>query len=189
MSSPTLSDLVLVEAARRCDRVAWERLIRRYDPLIRTVCRAHRLHPPDADDVRQTTWLKALEHVDRLNDPRRIRAWLVTVARRECLRTLQQKARMTPSEDAVLDRVPDAGATPEDRILAAERCTAVRRAVAALTPRDRRFLGLLYHDGEPTYAEISHALGMPVGSIGPTRGRVLDRVRRGEDLAALMAVA
>ena len=189
MSSPTLSDAVLVEAARRCDRIAWERLIGRYDPLIRTVCRAHRLHPPDADDVRQTTWLKALEHVDRIDDPRRVRAWLVTVARRECLRALQQKARMTPSDDAILHRIPDAGAAPEERILAAERCTAVRRAVAALAQRDRRFLGLLYHDGEPSYAEISNALGMPIGSIGPTRGRVLDRMRRGEDLAALMAVA
>ena len=113
----------------------------------------------------------------------------MTVARRECLRALQQKARATPSQDAILHRIPDSGAAPEDRILAAERCTAVRRAVTALTQRDRRFLGLLYDDGEPSYADISHALGMPIGSIGPTRGRVLDRMRRGDDVAALMAVA
>jgi DNA-directed RNA polymerase specialized sigma24 family protein len=88
----------------------------------------------------------------------------------------------------VIHRIPDPAVAPEAQVLAAERCTAVRRAVTALSHRDRRFLGLLYHAREPSYMEISRALDMPIGSIGPTRGRVLERIRRREELAALLAI-
>jgi RNA polymerase sigma factor (sigma-70 family) len=189
MSSPPLTDTALVLAARRGDPLAWKHLVERFDRLVRAVCRAHRLSGADADDVRQTTWMRAVEHVDRLQEPEHIGAWLATVARNESLRALRHASRVRPCEDAFIDRVPDPAAAPDAGLLAAERRAAVRRALGTLPARDRAFLGLLYHEGRPSYCEIGRALHMPVGSIGPTRGRVLERLRRGEVLAGLVAAA
>jgi RNA polymerase sigma factor (sigma-70 family) len=187
MSSPPLSDAALVLAARRRDPAAWRLLVERYDRLIRAVCRRHRLAGADAEDVRQTTWLRAVEHVDRLQDPQRIGGWLATVARHECLRALRHAARVHPCPDELMHGVPDATAAPDAGLLAAERRAAVRTAVATLSTRDRTFLGLLYNERQSSYSEVGRALRMPVGSIGPTRGRVLERLRCGEHLAPLVA--
>ena len=81
MSSPHLSDAALVQAARRRDPAAWKVLVERHDWLIRAVCHAHRLGAADVDDVRQTTWLRAVEHVERLREPHRVGSWLAAVAR------------------------------------------------------------------------------------------------------------
>ena len=190
MSSRTPpADPALLEAARAGDATAWEALVERYDRLLGVVCRAHRLSDTDAADVKQTTWLRALEHAGRLTAPERFGAWLATVARHECLRVLRRSARVRPCDGEVLERQPDGAAAPDLRLLASEREDAVRAAVVALPPRDRRLLGLLYSDAEPSYTDISRRLGMPVGSIGPTRGRVLERLRREAPLAQLAAAA
>jgi len=189
MSSPTPPDSALVQAARRRDPAAWEALVERYDRLIRAVCRSHRLADADADDVRQTTWLKAVEHMDRLHDPRRVGAWIATVARHECLRVLRHGARVRPCHDEVLHRVPDPSAAPDARLLASERRAAVRSALTSLPEDDRTLLGVLFAEADTSYADVGRALRMPIGSIGPTRGRVLERLRRREPLAHLMAAA
>jgi RNA polymerase sigma factor (sigma-70 family) len=189
MSSPPLpSDGDLVAAARDGDGAAWEALVDRHDRLLRSVCRHHRLSDADAADVKQTTWLRAFEHIDRLQQPERLGAWLATVARNECLRVLRRADRLRPCEDERL--LDPAGATSEAAdasLLAHEREDAVRGAVIALPARDRTLLRLLYSDAEPSYSEISRTLGMPIGSIGPTRGRVLERMRRHAPLARLAA--
>lgn len=179
----------LVRGARDGDPAAWRALVERYDGLIAAVCRAHRLPDADAADLKQTTWLRAFEHLDRLKDPERIGAWLATVARRECLRELRRGARVRPCEGEILQRQPDLAAMPDAPLLAAERRAAVRSAVTALPQRDRGLLNLLYGDPSPSYADIGRTLGMPVGSIGPTRGRALARLRRHERVAELAAVA
>jgi RNA polymerase sigma factor (sigma-70 family) len=189
MSPPTHTDTALVWAARRRDPVAWKALVERYDRLIRAICRAHRLADTDADDVRQTTWLRAVEHLERLQDPRRVGAWLATVARNECLRVLRHSSRVRPCEDEVLHAVPDASAAVDARLIATERRAAVRSAVTTLPARDRSLLCLLYDEAEPSYADIGRVMRMPIGSIGPTRGRVLERLRRREQLAHLVAAA
>lgn len=185
MSSP-LSDAELVLAARRHDPAAWKLLCERHDRTIRAVCHLHRLTGADADDVRQTTWLHAVEHLERLHQPERIGSWLATVARRECLRALRHVSRVRPCDTPIVERVPDPREGPDARVLASERRWAVRSAVAALPARERALVGVLYADAEPSYAEIAAALRMPIGSIGPTRARVLERLRRRAPVASLV---
>jgi RNA polymerase sigma factor (sigma-70 family) len=170
----------LVTAAAGGDRAAWDALVAAYGGLIWTVARNHRLSAGDAGDVSQTTWLRLVENIDRLSEPSRVGAWLATTARRECLRLLG-RAKRTVLSGEELD--PDSDrlrlATPEadSALLAAERDEEVRRAFDRLTPRCRDLLQLLLLDPAPSYDEISAALDIPVGSIGPTRGRCLEKLR------------
>ncbi len=180
------SDAALVRAARRDDRVAWQTLVDRHGRLLRAICRIHGLSAADSDDVIQITWLRAVEHVDRINDLDRFSSWLATVARRECLRALRHRARVRPSDEQLLHQPTDPEADPAARLLAAERRGAVRAAVRRLATRDRMLLRHLFSDGVGSYADISRAFGMPIGSIGPTRGRILARMRVIEPLAELV---
>lgn len=189
MSSPHLHDAALVRAARRNDPAAWKALVERHDRVIRAVCRAHRLGPADVEDVRQTTWLRAVEHVERIREPHKFGAWLAAVARNECLRHLRHRARFRPYADELEHTVSDPAPAPDAALLAAERRAAVQGAMVKLSARDRAFLGRVFHEAEPSYAEIGGELGIPIGSIGPTRGRVLERMRRNAQLAGLLATA
>lgn len=176
----------LVDAAAAGEPQAWSQLIDRYAVLIRCVCRSHRLDEADADDVAQLTWLRAVEHIGRLRDPDRFGAWVATTARRECLRVLRGRKRVVPTADEVQPLYAE-HADPEEVELAAERRAAVRSALAALPARQRTLLRLLHSDTAPSYEAIGSALGMPVGSIGPTRGRALERLRRELHLASVPA--
>jgi len=167
----------LVAAAAAGEPRAWSQLIDRYAVLVRSVCRAHRLDDADADDVAQLTWLRAVEHIGRLRDPDRFGAWVGTTARHECLRILRGRKRVVPTADEVQPLFAE-HVDPDEAELAAERRAAVRRALAALPERQRTLLRLLHSQSEPSYEAIGSALGMPVGSIGPTRGRALERLRR-----------
>jgi RNA polymerase sigma factor (sigma-70 family) len=168
----------LVAAAAAGEPVAWKQLIDRYAVLIRSVCRSHRLCDADADDVAQLTWLRAVEHIGRLRDPDRFGAWIGTTARHECLAVLRGRKRVVPTADEIAQPLYAAHADADETELAAERRDAVRNALAALPPRQQTLLRLLHADSEPSYDEIGSALDMPVGSIGPTRGRALERLRR-----------
>jgi RNA polymerase sigma factor (sigma-70 family) len=187
LNPPTDADLV--GAARRGDRSAWQELLNRHDRVLVAVCRAHRLSPHDVEDVRQTTWLRAIEHLPELKHPERIGAWLATIARREALRVIQHFARVRACDDEVLQRQPDRSPAPPERVLAGERRSAVKAAITALPERDRALLARLYSETEPSYAQIGQDLRMPIGSIGPTRGRVLERLRRQQPVARLAAAA
>jgi RNA polymerase sigma factor (sigma-70 family) len=167
----------LVEAAAAGEHQAWSQLIDRYAVLVRSVCRAHRLDDADADDVAQLTWLRAVEHLGRLRDPDRFGAWVGTTARHECLRVLRGRKRVVPTADEVQPLFAE-HVDPDAAELAAERRAAVRRALATLPERQRTLLRLLHAEAEPSYEAIGATLGMPVGSIGPTRGRALERLRR-----------
>lgn len=167
----------LVRAASAGDGRAWEELVDAYVGLIWKITSSHRLRPGDAADVSQTTWLRLLESIDKLQDPSRVGAWLATTARRECLRVLGQSKRwVLVCEDGEFDG--DAASAPEldAALLADERDDEVRAAVATLPPRCQQLLGLLMMDPSPSYEEIAAGLGMPIGSIGPTRGRCLKRL-------------
>lgn len=168
----------LVEAASAGEPQAWRELIDRYAVLIRSVCRSHRLCDADAEDVAQLTWLRAVEHIGRLHDPDRFGAWVGTTARHECLRVLQGRKRVVPTSDEVRNPM-FANFVDEDEIeLAAERRAAVRQALTVLPGKQRTLLTLLHSERAPSYDAISAQLGMPVGSIGPTRGRALERLRK-----------
>ena len=168
----------LVEAAAAGEHQAWQELIDRYAVLIRSVCRSHRLGEADGEDVAQLTWLRAVEHIGRLRDPERFGAWLATTARRECLRVLQGRKRVVPTCDEVRNPLFAAHVDEEEIAVAAERRAAVREALTALPTKQRTLLRLLHSEREPSYDTISEQLGMPIGSIGPTRGRALERLRK-----------
>jgi RNA polymerase sigma factor (sigma-70 family) len=172
-----LSDVAqLVRAAAAGDQAAWNQLVERFNGLVWSVARAHRLERADAGDVVQTTWLRLVEHLGRLQDPERVGAWLATTARRECLRTLRSSARVVPTEAELL---PDPGtdAPLAAGLLADERDRALWTAFGGLSERCQALLRLLVADPPPSYEDVGAALDMPIGSIGPTRQRCLDRLR------------
>jgi RNA polymerase sigma factor (sigma-70 family) len=164
-----------VAAAAGGDQAAWNRLVERHSSLVWGVARAHRLSGSDAADVVQTTWLRLIEHLPQIRNPDGVGAWLATTARRESLRALRHARRCEPTEQ--VEAVAEVAGL-DARLLRDERDAAVARAFARLPARDRALLRLLTLDPALSYEEIGAALSMPIGSIGPTRGRALERLRR-----------
>jgi RNA polymerase sigma factor (sigma-70 family) len=157
---------------------AWQELSHRFSGLIMSIARSCRLSEADVADVYQTTWLRLVENVDRIRNPERLGAWLATTAKRESLRISRAKTRCA-LDDAFLQQLPDENAAPLDAgPIAEEQALVVREAFAKLPPRCQRLLGLMSRADPPSYREISQILSMPVGSIGPTRGRCLEHLRR-----------
>jgi RNA polymerase sigma factor (sigma-70 family) len=177
----------LVTRARGGDKLAWAALVDRYAPLIWSICRSRRLDDADAEDVAQTVWLQLVEQLHRLREPAALAGWLATVTRRECLHVLRRRSPLASGYVLDADTMPDERATTaEQELLAAERQAAMREAFLDLPPRGQRLLALLIEDPPVPYAEIAARLGIPVGSIGPNRGRCLDTLRRHPAIAALI---
>src|SRR4051812_22136281 len=131
--SPDMSEVAdLVQAAAEGDKGAWDQLVERFNGLVWSVARAHRLSPVDASDVVQTTWLRLVENLGRLQDPERVGAWLATTARRECLRILRHSARQVPTEE--LPETP-VDAALDAALLEAERDRALWQAFGGLPER------------------------------------------------------
>jgi RNA polymerase sigma factor (sigma-70 family) len=163
-------------SAANGDAHGWGALVREFSGLIRAIARAHGLGEADIADVAQATWLRLLEHLHDLHDPSRVGAWLATTSRRECLRILRDAKRQVLLGDDTADcESPEA--PPGDRLMVAERDLALWRSFARLRARDQALLRLLIADHRPDYEEISAVLAMPIGSIGPTRARALERLR------------
>jgi len=178
----------LVQRAAAGDQQAWDQLVDRFSNLIWSVTSAYRLSHADAADVVQTTWLRLLEHLGGLRDPGRVGSWLATTARRECLRTIRRGGRVVlTDDDAWLSSDPDPDLTPEAAVLQAERDRQIRRAFARLPEHAQTLLRLLAA-GTASYEEIAAALGRPIGSIGPTRSRALEKLRRELDAETAGAV-
>jgi RNA polymerase sigma factor (sigma-70 family) len=167
----------LVALAAVGDFDAWSELIKRFEGLLWAIARGHGLPDADAADIAQTTWLRLAENLDRLQEPSRVGAWLATTARRESLRTLRTTARERPHEEP--PEAADIGMPSVDgELLEAERDAALWSAFGRLPARDQALLRMLVADPRPSYEEIGAALEIPIGSIGPTRGRALNRLRR-----------
>ncbi len=167
----------LLQLAAAGDRAAWSTLVERYEGLLWAIARSHRLDEPSASDVVQTTWLRLVEHIDRLRNPEALAGWLAATARNECLRVLRHQSRQVPTDD---DSMPVDSVPPVDdaRLLERERDAELWRAFATLPARCQSLLRMLALDPAPSYEEIGAALGMAIGSIGPTRGRCLESLRR-----------
>ena len=166
----------VVRAASDGDREAWNALVTRYGGLIWSVARAHRLGDADAADVFQTTWLRLVEHLGTIRDPDRVGSWLATTARNECLRVLRVGQRHVLTDGFELIE-GESDAAVDTRMLTEERDAALWRAFSRISARCRGLLRMLAADPPPSYDEIGAALDMPVGSIGPTRGRCLEQLR------------
>ncbi len=174
----------LVQAAADGDAAAWKALVEGLSPLVWSVVRAHRLSDADAHEVYQTAWFRFAQHLGRIREPDKAGAWLASTARNECLKVIRSAQRLTLTDDPrLLDRVSEDG-TPEQSLLDSEEAAAqserVRRLwqeFEELGERCRQLLRMLMATPPPSYQEVSAALGIAVGSIGPLRQRCLRRLR------------
>jgi RNA polymerase sigma factor (sigma-70 family) len=184
--SDSVSDLVTW--ARNGEKQAWDALVDRYASLIWSICRRHGLDRADTEDVGQSVWLSLVGHLDNLHEPAALPGWLATTARRECLRVLRAGRPLAAGHALDAETLPDHQAVAaEQEVLAAERQAALREAFLDLPRCGQRLIALLLEDPPPPYAEISARLGIPIGSIGPTRGRYLDKMRRHPAIAGLIS--
>jgi RNA polymerase sigma factor (sigma-70 family) len=172
------SDLAqLLETAIAGDEEAWSVLVARFSPRLLRLARAHGLNRQEAEDAVQDTWMRLLRHVDAVREPKALGGWLATTARRESLRVRERAQRERPTDEELQADVAVAG-DYERELGAAERRAAVAAALDVLPPRHRRLIRALFADTEPSYHDVATQLGMPIGSIGPIRGRCLAQLRR-----------
>lgn len=176
-------DAALVARCRAGDGAAWRELVQRYQRLVYAVVRRAGLDEASGADVFQTVFVRLLEHLPRLQQPERLQAWIVTTTKREALRQRERAAR-TRSIDADDDTqaetlaLADPGPLADEALSELQQLDLLRLALDRLDDRCRQLLQALFADEQPAYAELSARLGLPVGSIGPTRGRCLARLRR-----------
>ena len=140
-----------------------------------------------AEDVGQSIWLQFVNHLGAIRDPAAVPGWLTTATRRECSRVVRA-ARGPQAAGQLLDEsIPDKQTTTaEQELLAAERHAALHEAFTCLSPCRQQLMAMLIEDPPVPYTEISIRLGIPVSSIGPTRRRCLDQLRRNPAIAALI---
>jgi RNA polymerase sigma factor (sigma-70 family) len=177
-SEPHDSLINLLNAARAGDKEAWNALVDRFLPLVTSVIARYRLQASDADDVNQTVWLRVVERLDDLRDPRAFPGWLAAISRNESLRMIRLRGRAAPVDPqwAQWER-PDKEPELDSDLIRQERAIALRQAMLALAPQRRELLRLLMVDPPMSYDQVSVMLGIPRGSIGPTRARILDKLR------------
>jgi RNA polymerase sigma factor (sigma-70 family) len=174
----------LFRAAVDGDAAAWKALVERLTPLVWSVVRAHGLSDADGQEVWQTTWFRLAQHLDRIREPEKVGSWLASTARHECLKVIRAARRTSPTGDSeVFDRIAD-DRTPERAVIESEEAAAeserIRKlwqAFQDLGENCRRLLRVLMASPPPSYQEVSAALGIAVGSIGPIRQRCLRRLR------------
>ncbi len=183
---PSTDLTALVRAAQRGDARAWDCLVRRFTPVLRRVVTRYRLSRHDVEDVVQVTWMQAYRSIGSLHEPAALPGWLVTTARRSALRALQLDTRETPVDEPVAHGIADPRSV-EDEVMAGRLATALRDAVHRLPGRQRAVVRALLLEPAPSYERLASELRMPVGSIGPTRARSLERLRHDDRLVAAIA--
>lgn len=174
----------LVQSAIDGDAAAWKALVEGLSPLVWSVARAHRLSDADAHEVYQTVWFRFAQHLGRIREPQKAGSWLASTARHESLKVIKSLRRLTPTDDPqLLDRVSE-DRTPEQSLLDSEEAAAESERIRhlwqefeELGDRCRQLLRVLMASPPPSYQEVSAALGIAVGSIGPLRQRCLRRLR------------
>ena len=169
----------LLVAAADGDQRAWEAIVDRFTNLLWSIGRSHRLDTNTINDVVQTTWLRLLENMHSIRDPERLAGWLATTGRRECLAALRRSGREAPGlEPEEVVTIPDVSSPPVDHhLLVEERDSQLWQCFQRLSEQCQRLLRVLMEVDPASYAEISTAMGVPIGSIGPTRLRCLRKLR------------
>jgi RNA polymerase sigma factor (sigma-70 family) len=185
MPTPVTGNDQLLQSARSGDERAWTEIVRRYRGLVTAVVRSYRLQDADAHDAEQRTWLRLVEHRDAVRDPERLGGWLATTASRECLRILRESRAVVTDE---LDAVPDPNRAVEDQVVDADTVSRLWTIVAALPPRGRSIMMELFAEDPRPYSEVARATGIPVGSLGPSRARLIGRVRRSFETGLVVGV-
>ena len=175
------SDLQLVLACRRGDQLAWEKLIRRYQRLIYAIPLRAGLDDEQAAEIFQDVFTTFFQKLNDIEQPEKLHAWLVTTARRKTWRTISKAhgRSHTDTEAHEAATVRDETPLPDEQLLLLEEQHRIRTAVSMLDERCQKLVQLLFYRTEPSsYAEIAASLGIPEGSIGPTRARCLGKLLR-----------
>jgi RNA polymerase sigma factor (sigma-70 family) len=176
------SDTALVQACRLGDESAWEVLVNRYQRFVHDIPRRAGLDEDAAADVFQEVFVALIRSLDKVEQPERLSAWLLTITKRATWRHVRQRIA-TRENVAVLDETvedaPDGALLPEESFLRLEEQHTVRTAVSQLDDRCRQLLTMLFYTAQPpSYSDIAAALSISEGSIGPIRARCLQRVLR-----------
>ena len=168
----------LFAAYRSGEGAAMSDLVRTLTPLLWHTVRATRLDAATAEDVLQTVWLSLVRHGDTIHEPNAVLQWLVVSAKREAWRVSRGQDRVRP-EDVETTRASEGDGTAEvgEQVAGAEADDVLWRHVRQLPERCQTLLRVIAFAAKPDYAQIARALQMPVGSIGPTRGRCLAKLR------------
>ena len=170
---------------RAGERDALDELVEVVTPLLWRTARAAGLEPSSAEDVVQTVWLSLLRGSAGIQDTRAVVKWLLTTARREAWRASARVRTDAARTGAVigvddeerLDLPPQRGDLPDEAVLRDDGQRRLWRHVSGLPVRCRQLISVIAFADRPDYAAIAESLGMPVGSIGPTRGRCLGKLR------------
>lgn len=173
-------------AARAGDREALNALVVDLNPLVWSVARRQVLDPALAEDVVQTVWMTLLRKLHSVAEPQALASWLITTTRREASRSVNQTDRVDPLDDDTSERLLSADGLPEEEALRTDRNRALWRAFNQLSQRCQDLLRMTVLSGRAEYDHVAKEMRMPRGSIGPTRGRCLDRMRRHPAIAALI---
>ena len=171
----------LVERCRQGDADAWTHLVSRFQAMVFAIPRRHGLGMDDANDVFQTTFHTLYRNLDRIDSALGLPRWLSLTAARESLRVKRISGRYASTEDfgmSLDELVASEEATAEREAVTAAESESLHRAVSDLAPRCRELISLLYLQGDVPYADVADQMRMPVGSIGPTRARCLEKLRR-----------
>ena len=172
----------LLARAGRGDQGAWDTLVDRYNGLLWSIARSYRLRDAEASDVLQTAWMRLLEHLDRIEDPERVGSWLATVVRHEIHRLYRRSRRTVfTDDDAVLDAAVGPSSGRDAAVVRTERDRLLWEAFAEISDRCQRLLRMLITGFGATealsYKDAAVAMGIPMGSLGPTRMRCLSDLR------------
>jgi RNA polymerase sigma factor (sigma-70 family) len=167
----------LVNAARLGDEDAVGQIVTELSPMLWHVARAAGLSRGDAEDVLQTVWMRLLAHLDTIHTATALTSWLVTTTRREAWRVRAAERRLLPADQDVLVTLPDSGPGSEDQVIIDDQRRTLWCAISQLSPRCQELLRIVAFVPRPDYLAVATKLGMPTGSIGPTRGRCLAKLR------------
>jgi RNA polymerase sigma factor (sigma-70 family) len=159
------------------ESTALDELVRTLTPVLWQVVRAYGLDRHRAEDVVQTTWLTLVRKRDMIEDPQAVSSWLTTTARREAWRVSRAGARLVPVEDEELTQDTDVSPGVDGDVVDADERARLWSKVGELSDRCQRLLRIIAFDDRPDYAGIARDLDMPMGSIGPTRGRCLAKLK------------
>jgi RNA polymerase sigma factor (sigma-70 family) len=165
----------LLTLAKSGDKVAWTELVDRFSQMVWSIARSFRLDEATAKDVSQTVWLRLVENIERIDDPERLPGWLATTCRREALRVQNLRDRVIPTEFEY--DVPDERPSLESMLVEDEEAREVVAAFEVISEDCRQLLRLLSTDPPLSYEEISELIGRPIGSLGPTRSRCIERLK------------
>jgi RNA polymerase sigma factor (sigma-70 family) len=167
----------LMSAARQGSDDAVGEIVTEFSPLLWHVARAAGLSPGDAQDVLQTVWMRLIEHLDDIRTPTALAGWLVVTTRREAWRVRAAERKQIPTDQESFAELPVKGPGSEEQVVIEDQRRRLWAAIRQLSPRCQELLRIVAFVPRPDYAAVAAGLGMQIGSIGPTRGRCLAKLR------------